>query len=266
MAFSARTFIFDSIPSEVFNVYLGTINDSGETTTDASNGISILTQKIYRRPSPLMYGVEQNTVLNVSLSMYMPDGGLDEQSFANVSSWLFGAQEYKILRLCQNDMLDVYLRCFLTDPKVTRIGNFVRGMTCTAVADSPWFWKTPKSYHYSWGDTQTISDTINFFNESENNYYTYPSSLILTANSAGGTISIINTADNDREFLLSISSGEIVTMDCYNQIISSSVANLPLENFNLNFLRFKKGLNVLNIMGGILSMDLTVERAVKIGG
>jgi hypothetical protein len=269
--FSASSFIFNGIPSEFYNLYIGySGKDSkagaGESEEPASNDISLLTQKIYRRPSPLLYGVEQIPVLSFYLSMYIPNGGLDEQAFSKVSGWLFGNMQYGTLRICQNDMTDIYFRCFFTKPQTNRYGNFIRALNSTVVCDAPWGWRSPKTYNYSWLNTYDISQVINFYNETDNNYYTYPTKLVITANSFGGNITITNATDNGRQFVLTAAPYEVITFNCFDQTVSSSINPLPLQNFNGNWLRLLKGVNLLNVTGNPLSVAMTVERAVKIGG
>jgi len=73
MGFVAKTFIFNNIPSEFFGLELGYTGDSdeggGEATYDTSSNSSLLTQKIYRNPRPLFFGVEQIPVLQFPLIM-----------------------------------------------------------------------------------------------------------------------------------------------------------------------------------------------------
>ena len=268
MSFVAKDFIFRDIPSEFFNIHIGDSGSSGsgggEASTDGSSNVTILSQKIYRNPTVLYFGAEQATVLSFPLSMYIEGEGLDAQSYSEVSSWLFGQQSYSKLRLCQNDLIDTYFDCFLVDPKVEKVGNLIRGITCTVVCSAPWGFKSPKTSLYSWADTQTITDTINYYNSSQNSYYTYPSNLVITANSFGGSISITNVSDNSRQFLLTVSGNEVVTINCQTQTISSTVETYPIQNFNMKFLRFKKGLNILNISGAVLSISITSEIASKV--
>ena len=70
MAFFGRTFIFNDVPSETYGLYLGQSGSSGEDTNAAGTDVSLLTQKIYRRPVPLFYGAEQTPVLQFPMSMY----------------------------------------------------------------------------------------------------------------------------------------------------------------------------------------------------
>lgn len=268
MGFIARTFIFNDIPSEFFGLELGYTGNSteggGEASYDASSNVSLLTQKIYRNPKPLFFGVEQLPTLQFPLTMYSTNDGIDAQSYGEISSWLFGKQSYSVLRLCQNDMIDVFANAILIDPKIEKIGNLIRSITCTVVADAPWFWKTPKTSLYSWADTQAISDTINYYNSSQNNYYTYPSDLTITANSFGGSVTLTNVSDNNRQFILTLLANEVVQINCQTQTIDSSLVTYPVQGFNMKFLRFKKGMNVLTVSGNVLSISITSEIAAKV--
>ena len=270
MSFYARTFIFNGIPSEFFNLYLGDLLDgtgssTGIVSTDGSSNISLLTQKIYRRAAPLLYGVEQTPVLQFPFSVYCPDD-LQAPDYSDVASWLFGQQQYLKLRICQPDMADVYFNCFLADPQIVRVGNIIRGATFTVICDAPWGYRIPKTYNFSWADGVSVNDTKVLLNQSDNNFYTFPTNLVITANSIGGVINITNTSDENRVLSVTTTGGEIITMNCYDQTIESSLVSTPLDNFNLNWLRLKKGKNVLNITGNILSMTMTHEIAAKIGG
>ena len=67
MPFYADTMIFNGIPSELYNLYLGEVNDSGEASTETSQDISLLTNKLFRRPVPLFWGAESTPVLTFPL-------------------------------------------------------------------------------------------------------------------------------------------------------------------------------------------------------
>jgi phage-related protein len=269
MAFYARTFIFNGIPSEFYNIYLGTFGGSGEDTNATSSDVALLTQKIYRRPVPLFYGAEQTPVLQFPLAMYSPDRTLEVTagSFSEVATWLFGQMAYKQLRLCQNDMQEIYFNCFLTAPQITRVGNIIRGMSATVVCDAPWAWKEPISLTRTYDpDAYSVYDSFSIDNESANNFYTFPTNLVIHANIFGGSVTITNIGDNNRQFILTLLPNEIVTINCDLQTVSSNLVTYPLGGFNKNFLRFIQGTNDINITGNIKSLSLTYPVAVKIGG
>jgi phage-related protein len=265
MAFYAKNFIFNDIPSEFYNLYLGTFNGEGENITTGSDNVNLLTQKLYRRPVPLFWGAEQTPVLTFPLSVYSTSE-ITAQGYSEIASWLFGQQNYKVLRICQNDMVDVYFNCFLTEPEIVREGNIIRGFTATVVCDSPWGWKEPKSYVYTCNVNYYTTGYIKFLNESANSFYTYPTEVKITANLFGGTVTITNTSDASRQSILTVLPNEVITINSDLQTISSDLITYPLYNFNLNFPRFIRGVNNLVVTGNLYKLEITSPVAVKISG
>ena len=267
MGFYARSFIFDGIPSEQFNLYLGTINDSGESSTASGSDVQLLIQKLYRKPIPLFFGAEQTPCLQFPLSMYSPDE-ITAGSFSEISTWLFGQMNYKKLRICQCDMSDIYFNCFLTAPQIFRAGNIIKGLSCTVVCDSPWGYREPVTLTYSYDpDVENHTDSISINNESANNFYTYPTNLTIMANIFGGSISITNAQDADRVFLLTLEPNEVVNINCDLQTISSNLVQYPLGGLtDKNFLRLIQGTNDLTMIGNIKLLSLTYPVATKISG
>ena len=264
--FFGRTFLYDGIPSEMYNLYLGELGASGEATTATSSDVTLLTQKLFRRPTLLLYGAEAAPVLQFPFYCYSPDE-ITGEDFSNISGWLFGGMSYKVLRICQNDIQNVYFNAFLTQPQIIRVGNIIRGFTCTVTCDSPWGWSYPRTSTYSYNaNAYSITDSISFLNVSENSFYTYPTSLIITANVFGGSVTIRNTSDGNRDFILTLLPNEVVTINNDLQLISSNLVTYPLYKFNLNFLRLVRGTNNLTISGNVASIVITYNPAVKIGG
>jgi len=269
MGLIARTFIFDDTPSEVYNLYVGELGSTGggggESTIQGSSDVTLLVQKLYRRPIPLFFGTDQTPVLQFPFSAYCPDS-LDAPSYSEVSSWLFGQSEYKKLRFCQEDMAEYYFNCFLLNPQMVKVGNYIRSFNCNVVCDAPWAWSEPETHLYTYNaNAYNNIDTIYFLNKSANNFYTYPTSVIITANIFGGSVSITNVTDNNRLFLLTLLPNEVATLNCDTQQITSTTSTYPLYNFNLNFLRFLKGFNTLSVSGNITSLSITYPIAVKVG-
>lgn len=251
------------------------MNGSGESTTSGSNDISILSQKLFRKATPLFFGVEQIPVLSFPLYVYS-ETEITASAYSNISSWLFGQQNFQKLRIVQTDMADVYYNCFLTAPQTIRIGNEIRGFTTTVICDSPFAWKEPKTLSYTFAGYHT---NISFFNESANSFYTYPTNMVIRANSFGGDVRITNTSDDSRISQLGISAywptsyptltplfgNEVITLNCDSQLISSSSRSYPLQTFNQKWPRFIQGTNNLIIDGNIASLSFTYPVAFKAG-
>ncbi len=136
MAYYASNFMFDDIPSERFGLIIVS-DDSGESSTNASNNVNLITQEIFRRPKPYFYGVQQTPVLEFPIKFMTTEYEITASDSSIIQQWLFGQMNYKELRILQPDMQDIYYMCFLTDPQIIRIGNIVRGYSCTVKCDSP---------------------------------------------------------------------------------------------------------------------------------
>jgi phage-related protein len=262
MPFYAKSFIFDNIPSEFYNAYIGSFDGAGDSRSSGSNNVDLLTQKLFRRPSPLFYGAEQIPVLQFSLSCYFQKEIMADE-YTEIASWLFGQQQYKELRICQEDMQETYFNAFFTSPEIVRMGNKIQGFTATVICDSPWGWKPPKSYEYNFSGVN-VSSNITFLNESDNAFYTYPTSLVITTNAFGGSISITNVTDLNRVFYTTLLPYEVLTLNCDLQFMSSTLAIYPLGTFNKNWLRFVSGKNNLSVVGNILNIQIESPIAVKV--
>lgn len=264
MPFYGNSFIFDGVPSEFYNLYLGQVGGEGESTITGSD-VSLLTQKIFRRPAPFLYGVEQTPVLSFPLHVYSEDE-ISLPHYSKIAGWLFANQNYKVLRICQEDMQDVYFNAFFTSPEIIRIGNIIKAFTTNVICDSPFGYREPKTYSYSGYDGVSMSDTFEIFNESANIFYSYPQSLTITANIYGGSVTITNVTDNNRQFIFLLSPNEVITLNNDLQTVISSVETYPLSHFNKNWLRMLKGNNVFTITGNISSFSITTSPIeVKIG-
>ncbi|MCK9371383.1 hypothetical protein M0R04_15825 [Candidatus Dojkabacteria bacterium] len=270
MPFYAKDFIYNGIPSQFYGLKFGEIDASGDSTSSASNQISIIQQKIFKNPVPYLYGVEQSEVLEFAVSI-MSEAEIPSTKYSEISSWLFGKQNYGILRIMQNDMKGMYYKCFFTEPETIRVGNMIQGFTATVVCDSPWAWKEPKThtYYIATSPGSTGNFVTELYNYSANDYYTLPTSVIIQMGSGGGDIDIINADDNSRiSTITGLTHWETITMNSQLQLISSDVERPEsiINNFNLKWLRLIKGNNRLRIRGDVKRLVVVYPVAHKSGG
>jgi hypothetical protein len=268
MPFYGTSFLYKDIPSEQYDLYLGNINDSGEGTTSGSNDVNLLTQKLFRRPTLMLLGVEQSPNLSFPIYVYSPEE-ISALDYSQISAWLFGQQNYSKFQIVQEDMIDIYFNAFLTAPNIVRVGNFIKAFTTTVQCDSPWGFREPKTYTYTYGDSYTINQDIIFLNESANAFYTYPTSFIVTANIFGGNFLLINHSDNERTFTLGtvtdpLLPNEVITMNPDQQLVSSNLTTYPLSKTSTNWIRFLPGYNLLTVSGNISSFSFTIPIAAKV--
>ena len=250
MGFWASSFQFDGIPSETYNLTISnglssSTTNAVELNTNGSNDVKLLTETLLRRPQEVFYFAEQFPVLEFDASI-TANTKLTAKDGQLAQKWLFGRQIYKPLQIMQDDMQDVYYNCFLIKPLILRVGNEIVGFDFTVHCDTPFGAKTfPKTLSYSYGD-DVISTSFNFFNDTDNNYYSYPS-LSITMNNIGGNITLTNVQDNNRQFQLTgLLANEVITINNDLQIITSSLGIQRLGNFNLNWFRLLPNLNTIN--------------------
>jgi phage-related protein len=262
MSFSARNFVFGGVASENYEMVIS--SDGGETTSSVSD-VEPLTAKPYRRTKNFIYGVNQLPVLTFPVTFHSLTGAISADDFNLISGWLFSQQNYKPLRIVQDDMTPIVFNAFLLNPQVIRVGNEIVGCKATVTCDSPFGYTDTKVTTYTYA-TPPSSVQINFFNYSQNSGYTYPT-IEFTMAAGGGGLTIQNISDNGREFIFTtLLSLENVVVDNDLQIITSSTSLYRLSHFNLNFFRLVKGVNTLMVTGAISSLKISYPFAIKIGG
>ncbi len=268
MGFYARSFQFDGIPSETYNLLISEIDGSAEDETMGSSTMEIKSQKIYKKPVPYFYGMTPAENLSFDISAFTPDEEIDALSFQLIQAWLFSSRTYKKLLIFQEDMMDgIYFNCIFNNPKIIRVGNKIVGFTATIECDAPYGWNFPKTTTYTY-TTPTVDNGFVFNNTSnDKGVYLYPDTVI-TMNAFGGSVTITNASDSSRVFSFTgMSPNEVITVDNNLQTISSSTGLLRLSNFNKHFLRLIPGVNNLRIQGNVSSLAMTTQTvSKKLGG
>lgn len=261
MAFYGYTFIFKDIPSEVYNLYISS-PDGGMVETSGSGDVELLTQKVFRNPKPYLLGVQQAPVLTFDVQFLSPDELLSED-VRLIQSWLFGQQTYNKLQIVQPDMQDIYYNCFITNPRIVRVGNLIRGISGTVICDSPFAWEYPKTFSLDYPNG-TANVNISIDNISDNTYYEFPS-VFIRMDDFGGTVRLTNNSDNGRVFeFTGLQAFEEITVDNEKCIITSNTGLRRLSNFNKNWFRLLNGLNNINAFGNFEHLEITYSPARKV--
>jgi len=262
--FWGKTFIFDNVPSETYN--LGIINfDEGKINSPGGADIEIVTKQLYRKPKPLFFGTSQRPVLQFPLTIGTIDW-LDGQTRSLIQKWLFGHKVYKKLQILETDLEDCYFYCFLTNSAPTYVGNMNTAYSCTVVCDAPWAWEPARTMTRTYTDDHYVTDSMNFYNSSADNDYLYPTVKFIT-NNIGSSFTLTNVTDASRQFIFTgISPIETITVDNYTQQMTSSTGLYRLSQFNKNWFRLLPGNNKLNWEGGMSNISITYQLAHKVGG
>ena len=248
MAFYGRDFIFNDIPSEIYGLIISSA-DSNETS-NGSNDVQLRTQQLFRRPKPFFYGVTQTPTLEFKAEISTTEDNLSEEDSELIQRWLFGQQNYKKLQIVQPDMENFYFMCFLKNPQIKRAGNLIRGYTFDVVCDSPFAYAPAKTSSYI---TSGATRSYTLYNESEDNFYTYPT-VTFTMLGGGGSVYIINSTDGSRVLRFNgLSTGEVLTINNDLQIITSSTGLRRLSSAAspIQFFRMVPGINNITISGNV---------------
>ena len=266
MAFYGNSFIFNSVPSELYGLFIRNIDASGINSSMGSSSMEIMEKKIFRRSSPYLLGMTAGPKLTFEFSAFAEEE-LDADQFSLVQKWLFSPRQYCRFAIDQIDMQSVYFNAIFNDPKIERVGNLIQGFSSTVECDSPFAYAYPQTTTYTYTASSVDSTEIYYNGSDDTGAYLTPK-LIITMNDFNGDISIINVEDNNRLFeFTSLLADEVLTINCGLQTISSSTGLKRLSHFNKNFLRLVPGKNTLQISGNVASISMENTWIVKkIGG
>lgn len=265
MSFYGSAFVFDGVPSETYNLYIGDI-DAGATSSMGSSSMELVTQKIYRRATPYFYGATPSPVLTFDFSAYCP-GEITAPEFELIQKWLFSNRSYKKLQIFQPDLVDVFFNAMFNSPEIARVGNNIVGFTAEVQTNAPYAFLFPKTTTYN-SSSPVVDSTHTFVNSSDDiENYLYPS-FVITVNAFGGNVSITNVTDSNRiSSFTGLAAGEAITLNSDLQTLSSSTHLYRLSTFNKKWPRLLPGRNVLRFQGAVASVAMTTTFVSRrIGG
>jgi hypothetical protein len=258
LAFYARDFIYDSIPSENFNLVILNFDTGG--TEDSSPGAETTIYKdwIYRKPKPYFYGRSNITPRTMTLTVGAKDPltGLDRSA---IDRWLLNRSTYKKFQVCQDDIYPFYWNVLFTSSQIKYVGNVQRGITLVGECDSAFATSFPKYVKYNFGGNLIKDFDFPLYVDSDDDNYIYPK-VTFTLNSIGNSLSLKNYTDANREFLFSnLQPNETIVVDNYLRTVVSSTGLLRLNDFNLQWFRLLRGINNLHLNSGIGTLEIEYQ-------
>lgn len=266
MAFYGCDFTFNGVTASSKGLMLYNFGSSGQDDVDLSVG-EIVEDRISLRYDSLLYGLVQNEPLEFTLTFGVDTDGLEAGTFLTrakvneIAAWLTGHQTWKTLTIDQEDMANYHYKCMITGLRLLTDGSYPWAFTCHITCDSPFAYLAPKTFSLTLSGsarTLTIPNTGGY-----NGFY-YP--VIKMTNNTAAAFTITNTTDGGRVFSLSgmPTETQTITVDCKNQIITSSAGYNLYQYFNNKFLRLLPGNNTLSA-NGRGSLTITCEFPVAIG-
>lgn len=260
--FYGRSFIYDSIPSEIYGLYIMDIDANAIESSMGNSSMDILEQKIYRKATPYFYGSTPSPKLSFAFSAYS-ERELDATEFELIQRWLFSSRTYKPFQIDQFDVQDIYFDAILNNPEIKRVGHLIQGFSCTVECNSPFAYHFPQTTLYTYTASVVDSTELYYNGSDDSGDYLYPK-LTITMNNIAGNITITNLDDNNRvsEFT-GLFADEVLTVDCGLQTISSSTGLKRLSHFNKKFLRLVPSVNRLRIQGNVASVSMENQWIAK---
>ncbi len=238
--------MFNGRLSTEFGLYIASLETGTKTATFGVER-DIIEEKISKNPIPYFFGLEESP-LCFELTMYR-EREWDYDTRFEVVRWLF-QDEYK--NFISSDNPSIIYNCIVySRPEKILIGNIPRLITLKFRCDSPWAWSPVFKTIYDLSDN--ISTTVkDFENKSNVIKYYYPEIWIKSLD--GGTISLINHSDNNREFKFDnlFANETIYINNQFKQIESDIPSKYRLADFNRNWLRLVYGVNKIGITGKCL--------------
>ena len=257
MAFYGKTFIFNSVPCEAYELEMYNIGSTGQGGGEFASTVSIEEEVVGNRWKPYFYGTKYEDKLELEMVFGVNQRRLDEEKYLDrfeineIATWLTGHNDYKWLEIDQLDTQHYRYRCMCTGLSIISYGRVPMALQATFICDSPYAYMYPQEFTYTVNGTLTIS----FFNQSSVNGYYMPD---LEISQAGGTFSIKNVTDGNRIFSLTgypASCTHVYVDNDHGVITNNQDLNL-YPYFNYNFFRLKRGFNELQITG---SGTLTIK-------
>lgn len=253
MAVSALSFLYNQISSEDYSLYIGEINGQNLKNDMASTNTEFIMDTVNNRSENFIYGVKQTeTNLKFNLKLFGYDK-FTKNDITYIDNWLFSNRMPQKLMFCQEDMANYTYHAIFSKNQILYNGNEAFGFDCDIICSSAYGYETEKTDVYN-----ILPNTITkvrFNNLSGGINYLYPK-LSFVCNKDNGRIKIINKSDKDRTFeMTGLSNGESIEIDDWFQI-NTSTGLYRLEKCNKQWLRFKNGINYLDITGDTSKINI----------
>lgn len=266
----ASTFFQPATPGTAYKkLMVYNIGSYGQDDVDFSVGEAI-EDRINRRYSSLLYGTVQNEPLQFTLVFGIDPDDLEgeehltREQISQVTKWLTGHQEYKILTIDQEDMQDYRYHAMVTGLRLISEGGLPVAFSAEITCDGPFAYRNPVIFYSS---TEMDGGIYIVDNPAMTNDVFYP---ILDIDISGATyIQFVNLDDANRTMRfdgIPTESGLRIHADCYNQILTTSTGYNLYPGFNMKFMRFVPGENNIQITtDGSAEVITTCEYPVNIG-
>lgn len=249
------SFSFNGRSSESFDLMIvkfnsKTLNDYSagtqtdfetESNYDGSKWYSISNK--YKEPLKFEIQLSKNLCNKSNEDMYFT-----RDEVRAITSWLCSPCDYKPFSVNDEFYYGMNFQAKFINPQYLTVGNQICGLELIIMFERPYALSDDIKNSKTFTNT---GDMIVFNHSDEFNKCLYPQKITITALSDGN---IIIHNDNENQYIYTefkdCKSGEVITMNCEDRIISSTNTSPHImERFNKNWIRLSHGKNIFTITG-----------------
>lgn len=267
MAFWGKTFSFDGIPCETYDLMIYDIEGNTQSDSAFAGTVTLVEEPMPYLWKPILLGTKLEKKLTFDLVFGATPDRIDNQQYLDrydlnsIATWLTGHSDYKWLMIQQDDLSYVRYRCMVTDLTPISYGMIPVALKATITCDGAFAYAPEEHYSRAAGS----SDALQINNYSSLHGY-YKPTIVFTPTSATN-LRITNLDDDGRTFTIDnipASSGA-VTIDCETCVISAESGDNLYVDCNYLFPRLVEGMNRLVITGNG-SIDIICSYPINAGG
>lgn len=219
-----------------------------ETLKNTSTHINRVVKVDYETPSPVTFDICKNPCGNTMV--------FTDIEISYLMRWL-NKKSYEIFRPIYDNGFypDIYFKGSFNVSAIYIAGDVV-GFTLSFTPNSPFAYDNEKDMVIN---INAANESFAFYNNSDEYGYMYPVKFVITCKDTGN-FTMTNDIDDNIVKIDNCENGEIVTLDCYNKIITSNLSHPYLYNdFNYNYPRFVSNENTnRNVFTVSLPCSITV--------
>lgn len=253
-------FIYNKIPSEIYNVSLVFL-DENYTNRPSGSGVEMITDTIRRNAQVVYLDATQQPPLEFGIEVVF-ETPVDIFVLTQVKDWLGGEVSFKQLQICADYFNTYYFNCYIQLEEDLIFNGGYRGVKAKVICDAPWSWQFPERLTYDLESNK--SNTIYFDNLSADSEPMRPVMEFTMLDD--GNLTLENLTTNRTTKFTGLSQGETIRFDSLNAIIESSMGLRRVSNFNKVFPKMIKGENKIIVTGPINKLVFIYQNAKRIGG
>lgn len=241
---NATYFTYNGIFSAMFGLKIASFNNnnSAEESTIFSPEITTIKSKGMKRFYTTNIDVSKPPELTFTM---ISESVIDDIHKREILAWLNSGNDFQKLEITKDNMSEnYYYMCKFSDINEIRINGYCVGYSVTAILDSYYQYGKPTQVSLANGE---YNDQLIIITNKSDIIDDYISPVISFKLNNNGSVKIINESDDStREFIITdVPANKDIIIDNELKIIDGDGAFL--SNFNKNWLRLKKGNNVLKI-------------------